>query len=60
MGGTANVYVADVTDEAAVGDMVDAIGHDLGGVDILINNAADRARIPTLELSLAEIGRAHV
>jgi len=57
MGGTANVYIADVTDEAAVNDMVGAIGQDLGGVDILVNNAADRARIPTLELSLEEFHR---
>ena len=48
MGGRAAVYIADVTD---------AITRDLGGVDILVNNAADRGRIPTLELSLEEFHR---
>ena len=51
MGGRAAVYIADVTDMAA------AITRDLGGVDILVNNAADRGRIPTLELSLEEFHR---
>ena len=53
-GGTANVYVCDITGEDAVIDMVKAITTDFGGIDILVNNAADRARVPTLELSLAE------
>ena len=53
-GGTANVYVCDITGENAVIDMVKAITTDFGGIDILVNNAADRARVPTLELSLAE------
>jgi len=50
----AGTYIADVTDEKAVTDMVDAITNDLGGVDILVNNAADRGRVPTLELSFEE------
>jgi 3-oxoacyl-[acyl-carrier protein] reductase len=57
MGGKAGVYVADVTDEQAVTGMVAAIGHNLGGVDILVNNAADRGRVPTLELTLDEFHR---
>ena len=57
MGGRAAVYIADVTDEQAVTDMAAAITRDLGGVDILVNNAADRGRIPTLELSLEEFHR---
>ncbi|MDA0664911.1 MAG: SDR family NAD(P)-dependent oxidoreductase [Proteobacteria bacterium] len=56
-GGRAGVYIADVTDEQAVTDMNAAITKDLGGVDILVNNAADRGRIPTLELSLEEFHR---
>jgi len=54
LGGRARVYLADVTDEAAVTHMASAISNDLGGVDILVNNAADRGRCPTLELSYAE------
>ena len=63
MGGKAGVYIADVANEAAVVDMVDAISRDLGetggsgGVEILVNNAADRARVPTLELTLDEFHR---
>ncbi|MEX2450076.1 MAG: SDR family oxidoreductase [Rhodospirillales bacterium] len=54
LGGTANVYLADVTDEKAVAGMVDAIVKDFGGLDILVNNAADRGRAPTLDMSFAE------
>ncbi len=54
LGVKAGVYVADVTDEQGVTDMVDAIANDLGPVDILVNNAADRGRVPTLELSFEE------
>ena len=50
----AGVYIADVTDEQGVTDMVDAIANELGPVDILVNNAADRGRVPTLELSFDE------
>jgi 3-oxoacyl-[acyl-carrier protein] reductase len=57
MGGKAGVYIADVTDESAVATMVDAIDRDLGGVDILVNNAADRGRVPTLDLTLEEFHR---
>jgi 3-oxoacyl-[acyl-carrier protein] reductase len=53
-GGKANVYICDITGEDAVNEMVQAITNDFGGIDILVNNAADRARIPTLDLSLAE------
>lgn len=63
MGGKAGVYIADVADEAAVADMVGAIEREMGrtggsgGVDILVNNAADRARVPTLDLTLDEFHR---
>jgi len=54
LGVEAGVYVADVTDEQGVIAMVDAIANDLGPVDILVNNAADRGRVPTLQLSFEE------
>lgn len=54
LGVKAGVYIADVTDEKAVTGMVDAIAKELGPVDILVNNAADRGRVPTLELSFEE------
>jgi 3-oxoacyl-[acyl-carrier protein] reductase len=57
LGVKAGVYLCDVTDEAGVVSMVEAIGKELGPVDILINNAADRGRVPTLDLSLAEFRR---
>jgi 3-oxoacyl-[acyl-carrier protein] reductase len=41
-GGKAMCYVADVTDESAVGAMVDAAVKRFGGLDILVNNAAVR------------------
>jgi 3-oxoacyl-[acyl-carrier protein] reductase len=54
LGVKAGVYLCDVTDEKGVAAMADAIAKELGPVDILVNNAADRARVPTLELSFAE------
>lgn len=47
----AHGYVADVTDEAAVQEMVQKIKQDLGPVDILVNNAGIIKRIPMLEMS---------
>ena len=41
-GGKAMCYIADVTDESAVGAMVDAAVKRFGGLDILVNNAAVR------------------
>lgn len=41
-GGKAMVAVADITQESAVRDMIDRIAGELGGLQILINNAADR------------------
>ncbi len=54
LGVKAGVYLCDVTNEKGVAAMVDAIATELGPVDILVNNAADRARVPTLELSFEE------
>jgi len=35
----AHAYRADVSDEQAVAQMVDAVGEEFGGIDILVNNA---------------------
>ena len=50
----AHGYVADVTDEAAVVDMVAKIQEEVGVVDILVNNAGIIKRIPMLEMSADE------
>ena len=47
-------YVCDVTDEAAVQDMVRRIEAEAGGIDILVNNAGIIKRIPMLEMSAQE------
>ncbi|MBR2812038.1 MAG: SDR family NAD(P)-dependent oxidoreductase, partial [Solobacterium sp.] len=44
-------YIADVTDEQQVNDLVAAIEKDLGTVDILVNNAGIIKCIPMLEMS---------
>ena len=54
LGVKAGVYLCDVTDEAGVAAMFDKVTAELGPVDILVNNAADRQRVPTLELSFEE------
>ena len=53
-GGRALVHLADITEETAVQAMVDAALARFGGLDILINNAADRQQTPLTEISLAE------
>lgn len=47
----AHGYVCDVTDEAAVCDMVKKIEEEVGVTDILVNNAGIIKRIPMLEMS---------
>ena len=54
LGGTARAMLADVTDEVAVAGMVGAVDRDLGGVDILVNNAAVRREAAFTDISLAE------
>ena len=44
LGAKADSVVADVTDEAAVGAMVEATASRLGGLDILVNNAGTNIR----------------
>ncbi|WP_343210731.1 gluconate 5-dehydrogenase [Anaerolentibacter hominis] len=47
-------YLADVTDEKQVTDMIAQIESEVGSVDILVNNAGMIKRIPALEMSLDE------
>ena len=47
----AHGYVCDVTDEAAVCNMVKKIEEEVGVIDILVNNAGIIKRIPMLEMS---------
>ena len=47
-------YVADVTDENAVAEMVAKIREEVGIIDILVNNAGIIKRIPMLEMSAAD------
>lgn len=44
-------YVCDVTDEAAVGELIKKIENEVGIVDILVNNAGIIKRIPMCEMS---------
>jgi hypothetical protein len=53
-GGKALVCLADITDEAAVARMFGEIDKRFGRVDILVNNAADRARTPFTEMTYAQ------
>jgi NAD(P)-dependent dehydrogenase (short-subunit alcohol dehydrogenase family) len=53
-GGTAHVYPCDLTDMDAIATMADKVLADLGGVDILINNAGRSIR-RSLELSYDRI-----
>lgn len=48
------VCVADVTDENAVARMFEAIAERFGGVDILVNNAADRERVEFTEMTMEQ------
>jgi 3-oxoacyl-[acyl-carrier protein] reductase len=53
-GGQALVALADVTDEAAVGAMIEAAVARFGRLDILVNNAAVRPERPFEHMGLAE------
>ena len=54
LGGASMVCLADVTDEHAVAGMVKRIDERFGRLDILVNNAAIRAQVPFLAMSLAQ------
>jgi len=47
-------YVCDVTDEAAVNELVAKIEAEVGSIDILVNNAGIIKRIPMHEMTAAE------
>jgi len=53
-GGTAEVIVADVTDEAAAAEMASSVAESLGVCDILINNAGMNNRKSIEDFSLDE------
>ena len=50
-------YVADVTDEAAVQDLVKTIQEEVGVIDILVNNAGIIKRIPMTEMSVEDFSK---
>ena len=51
LGVTAHGYVCDVTNEAAVNDMVEKITRDVAPIDILVNNAGIIKRVPMVEMT---------
>ncbi|MCD7755530.1 MAG: gluconate 5-dehydrogenase [Firmicutes bacterium] len=50
-------YVADVTDEAAVQNLVAQIEAEVGVIDILVNNAGVIKRIPMTEMSVEDFSK---
>jgi 3-oxoacyl-[acyl-carrier protein] reductase len=54
IGGQALVCLADITNEDAVAQMFREIDKRFGRVDILVNNAADRARTPFTEMTFTQ------
>lgn len=54
LGQRAHVILGDVTDEATVVAMFNEVTATLGGIDILVNNAAIRGQKPFLDMTLAE------
>ena len=57
LGIDAHGYVCDVTDEAAVNNLIATIEKDVGTIDILVNNAGIIKRIPMTEMSAEEFRR---
>lgn len=53
-GAHALVCIADITDEQAVARMFESIRARFGGVDILVNNAADRERVKFTEMTMEQ------
>ncbi|MBQ9118544.1 MAG: SDR family NAD(P)-dependent oxidoreductase, partial [Lachnospiraceae bacterium] len=54
LGIKAHGYVCDVTDEAAVNQLVATVEKEVGVIDILVNNAGIIKRIPMCDMSAAE------
>ena len=50
----AHGYVADVTDEDAINELVAKVEKEVGVIDILVNNAGIIKRIPMLEMSATD------
>ena len=51
---TAHGYVCDVTNEEAVAEFVEKATHEVGHINILVNNAGIIMRIPMLEMTAAQ------
>lgn len=51
---TAHGYVCDVTDEAAVKNMIAQIEKEVGVIDILVNNAGIIKRVPMLDMDVKD------
>lgn len=47
-------YVCDVTDEAAVNNLISKIKKEVGSIDILVNNAGIIKRIPMIDMSATD------
>ena len=56
-GATAHAVQADVSDEAAVRSLVRATCDDLGGIDVLVNNAGIFPSCPVLQMETADFDR---
>jgi NAD(P)-dependent dehydrogenase (short-subunit alcohol dehydrogenase family) len=54
LGAEAQVFIADVTDEAQISTMTELVVTQFGHVDILINNAGTNIRKPLVEYTLEE------
>ena len=54
LGDRATVYEVDVTDDEAVANTVEEVVRDLGGIDVLVNNAGYGSMTPAAEADLAE------
>jgi 3-oxoacyl-[acyl-carrier protein] reductase len=53
-GGRALVHIGDITDEAVVDGMIEAVVKQFGRIDILVNNAANREAVPFLQMTLQQ------
>ncbi|MEJ2860964.1 SDR family oxidoreductase [Actinomycetospora flava] len=54
LGDRAAVFEVDVTDDAAVAETMAAVVRELGGIDVLVNDAGYGSMVPALEADLAE------